>query len=278
MRFPRFHYTRIITFIRKKMTMKRFTLLLIAPVLLWSGCSTLDATRITSAGAKTLQALTLTDAQIEAYVKDYIAQLDAESTIATGNDPYAVRMNRITAPINNRDGINIKVYKTDDVNAFAVADGSVRVYSGLMDIMSDEELLGVIGHEIGHVKNKDTKDAFRNALLTSALRDGIASTGGVAATLSDSQLGSLGEALSQSQYSQRQEYDADSYGYEFLKSHGINPWAMAMSLEKLQQMEAQGGRNQSGAIQQLFSTHPELANRSQRLSQRAQADGFTKPK
>ena len=35
------------------------------------------------------------------------------------------------------------------LNAFACADGSVRVFSSLMDIMTDEELLGVIGHEVG---------------------------------------------------------------------------------------------------------------------------------
>ena len=42
-----------------------------------------------------------------------------------------------------------------------------------MDIMSDEELLGVIGHEVGHVAHKDSKKGFRTALLTSALKDGI---------------------------------------------------------------------------------------------------------
>ena len=82
-----------------------------------------------------------------------------------------------------------------DVNAFACADGSVRVFSSLMDIMSDEELLGVIGHEIGHVAHKDSKKSFRTALLASALKDGIGSTSGKAAALTDSQLGSLGEHL-----------------------------------------------------------------------------------
>jgi putative metalloprotease len=251
-------------------------LLLTAVALIATGCSTLNTAQLMSAGSKALQAATLSDAQVEAYVGDYITQLDAQNTIATGNDPYAVRLNRIAGAINGRDGINIKVYRTKDVNAFAVADGSVRIYSGLMDIMSDEEILGVIGHEIGHVKNHDTRDAFRNALLTSAVREGIASAGGAAATLSASQLGDLGEAFAQSQYSQKQEYAADQYGYDFLKSHGLNPWAMALSLEKLRQMEA-GGQT-SGAVQQLFSTHPDLANRTQRLAARATQEGIARPK
>ncbi len=261
--------------------MKKAIILSIIALIFGSGCSTLNQTQLASAGSKVLQAATLTDAQINAYVADYIKQLDAQNTIATGNDPYAVRLNRIASAINGREGINIKVYKTKDVNAFAVADGNIRVYSGLMDIMSDEEILGVIGHEIGHeighVKNHDTRDAFKNALLTSALRDGISSVGGTVGALTQSQLGDLGESLASSQYSQKQEYEADDYGYNFLKSHGVNPWAMGLSLEKLMQMEAQGGRTQGGAIQQLFSTHPDLANRTKRLEDRAAADGFARP-
>lgn len=253
------------------------TALLLAICLGASSCGTMDPTRIASAGAKAVQAATISDAYIEQYVGDYVAQLDAQSQIATGNDPYNVRLNRIAGAINNTDGINIKVYKTPDVNAFAVADGSVRVYSGLMDIMSDEEVLGVIGHEIGHIKKKHTKESFRNALLTSALMDGVASTGQTAAMLTDSQVGALAQALSQSQYSQKQEYEADEYGYEFLKGHGINPWAMALSFEKLQQMQDASGGNASGPILQLFSTHPNIVTRTKKMSERANKDGYSRP-
>ena len=233
--------------------------------------------KVLSAGMKTLQAATLSDAQIEQYVGEYIRQSDSVNTVCGPDDPYTVRLERITKSFNNKDGINIKVYRTEDVNAFACADGSVRVYSGLMDIMSDEEILGVVGHEIGHVRNKDTKDAFRNALLTSALRDGIASAGGKVARLTDSQLGDLGEALMSARYSQKQEYAADQYGYEFLKSHGVNPWAMALSFEKLKKMEEEMGGNKSSKVQQLFSTHPDIEARTKVMAERATAEGFVRP-
>lgn len=230
-----------------------------------------------SAGAKTVQAVTLTDAQIEAYVKEYVDSLDKNNPVCTGDDPYAVRLNEITRNINNVEGINIKAYRVADVNAFACADGSVRIFAGLMDIMSDEEILGVIGHEVGHVKNKDTKDAFKNALLTSALRDGISSAGGTAAKLSGSQLGNLGESLMNANYSQKQEYAADDYGYNFLKQHDVNPWAMALSFQKLKKMQEEAGASKSTKIQQLFSTHPDLAARTKRMEEKAIADGFEKP-
>jgi putative metalloprotease len=53
----------------------------------------------------------------------------------------------------------------NEVNAFMTADGSVRVYSGLMDIMDDNELFAVIGHEIGHVANHDSRDAIKAAFI-----------------------------------------------------------------------------------------------------------------
>ena len=85
--------------------------------------------------------------------------------------------------ITDADGIplNFKVYKVIDVNAFACPDGSVRVFSSLMDIMNDDELLGIIGHEIGHVVKRHSKNGFKQQLLTGALKDAVASSGGVAA-------------------------------------------------------------------------------------------------
>ena len=64
-----------------------------------------------------------------------------------------------------------------------------------MDIMNDDELMGIIGHEIGHVVKRHSKNAFRTQLLTGAMKDAVASTGGKAAALTESQLGTLGEAL-----------------------------------------------------------------------------------
>lgn len=258
--------------------MKNFLMLAAALAFIVSGCGSLNTNALTSGGLKLAQAYMLTDEEVEGYVAEYVTQLDAENVIATGTDPYNVRLQRIAGAINNRDGINIKVYKTQDVNAFAVADGSVRVYSGLMDVMSDEEVLGVIGHEIGHVKLKHTKEAFKDALRNSAYIDIISSAGGVVQNLPGSVWANIGESLASARFSQKQEFEADDYGYDFLKAHGLNPWAMALSFEKLKQMEAAAGGNASGAVLQLFSTHPNLDQRIAKMSERATKDGYARPK
>lgn len=228
---------------------------------------------------KVLKAATLTDADMAKYVKEYVAWMDEHNHVCDAKSPYTKRLNRLTQGLTSVEGIplNFKVYYVTDVNAFACPDGSVRVFSSLMDVMTDEELLGVIGHEIGHVAHKDSKKGFRTALLTSALKDGIASTNRTAAALSESQLGSLGESLLNATYSQKQESKADGYGYEFLKKNGKNPWAIALSFEKLKKLEEDAGVKKDSKWQRMFSSHPDLDKRIKTMSKRAEKDGFARP-
>ena len=122
--------------------------------------------------SKTVQAFTLTDEQMAAYVKESVDWMDEHNPVLPADDPYTIRLNRLVDGITDADGIplNFKVYNVIDVNAFACPDGSVRVFSSLMDIMNDDELLGVIGHEIGHVVKRHSKNAFKTQLLTAPLK------------------------------------------------------------------------------------------------------------
>lgn len=248
-----------------------------ASLLLATSCgSELSTYRALSGGLTALQAVTLTDAQVQSYVHQYIAQLDAQSKVLPESNTYTKRLRSITKGITQVEGVplNFKVYQTKDVNAFACADGSVRVYTGLMDLMSDDEILGVIGHEIGHVAMKHSKKQMKQAMLTSAAFDGIAATGEKAAALTDSQLGAIGAAVVSAQYSKKQESEADDYGYAFLKAVGKSPLALARGFEKLQSME--GSSSTSSLVKNLFSSHPDTATRIKRIRERAAAEGIRK--
>lgn len=249
-------------------------------LLLLTGCSVaqnLDMARLAQGGAKIAQSMNVSNDQIQQYVKSYVAQSDAQNTVCGANDPYTKRLMTIVSGITEVDGVplNFKVYKTNDINAFACADGSIRVYTGLMDVMSDDEVLGVIGHEIGHVAHQDTKNAFKNALQTAALMDVIASTGSTAATLTDSQFGAMAQNLASAKYSKSQESNADDYGYAFLKKNGKNPAAMVKAFQKLKQMEESAGSTQTAGMAQLFSTHPDINKRISRMQAKCKADGYS---
>lgn len=257
----------------------QFILPALSSLLLLGGCSVaqnLDMDRLAQGGAKIAQSMTISNDEIQQYVKSYIAQTDAQSQVCGANDPYTKRLNNLVSGLTSVEGIplNFKVYKTNDINAFACADGSVRVYSGLMDVMTDEEVLGVIGHEMGHVAHQDTKNSFKKALQTAAVMDALASTSSTVAALTDSQVGAIAQNLASAKYSRKQENNADDYGYAFLKSHGKNPAAMVKAFKKLQQMEKQQGSASTGGLAQLFSTHPDINERITRMQQKCKADGY----
>lgn len=234
--------------------------------------------RLAGAAAKGVKAMTLSDAQMAAYVKESVDWMDTHNKVSDADSPYTIRLNKLTEGLKDADGIplNFKVYEVIDVNAFACPDGSVRVFSSLMDIMDDDALMGIIGHEIGHVVKRHSKNAFKQELLTGALKDVVASTSDVAAALTDSQLGALGESLAGAKFSQKQEKEADDCGYDFLVQNGRNPWGMVKAFEKFLDMEAGAGA-QASYIDKMFSSHPETKARIKRMSERATKDGFTRP-
>ena len=105
-----------------------------------AGCKNMSADDLTSLGMKSLQAATLSDNDVKALSQQSCAEMDAQSRIAPAKSAYTKRLNKIAKTLgNNLNGtpINYKVYITKDVNAWAIANGCVRVYSGLMDMMTD---------------------------------------------------------------------------------------------------------------------------------------------
>ncbi len=235
----------------------------------------LKVDKAVGAAVKGAKALTLTDEQIAGYCKEYVDWFDVEYPICstTDEDPgmkaCAERLDKIAAqiPVKEANGmkLDIRAAWVININAFACANGSIRVFAGLMDVMTDDEILAVIGHEIGHIANADSKNAFKTALLTSALKDAADSAGGTASQLSQSQLGALGEALTNAQYSQKQENAADKYGFEFLKGMGKDPQNMASSLGVLLKIQQDAGHGSSDKVDKLFSTHPDLDKRIKSL-------------
>ncbi|VUS43332.1 M48 family metallopeptidase [Klebsiella spallanzanii] len=235
-----------------------------------TGCQNMDSNGLLSSGAEAFQAYSLSDEQVKALSDKACQEMDAKATIAPASSEYSKRLTKIAAALGdniNGQPVNYKVYQTKDVNAFAMANGCIRVYSGLMDLMNDNEVEAVIGHEMGHVALGHVKKGMQVALGTNAVRAAAASAGGIVGSLSQSQLGDLGEKLVNSQFSQRQESEADDYSYDLLRKRGINPAGLATSFEKLAKLEA--GRQSS-----MFDDHPASEARAQHIRDRMAADGI----
>ena len=250
--------------------MKRLLIILTAAWTL-TGCGLLTSINwnedaLASAAGKAVTAVSITDEQIAELCAQSIATLDQQNTIDNGT--YFTRLKKLLDGVSVKGlPLNFKVYKTDEINAFASGDGSIRVYTGLMDVMTDDELMAIIGHEIGHVVHQDTKNAMKKAYMTSAAADLIGAAGSVGA-VAHSMAGQIAEAYVNAQFSQKQEYAADDFGFEFAVQTGHSPYSMCNALEKLVSL-SQG--SQASAVAQMFSSHPDSAKRAARIKSKAES-------
>jgi metalloprotease len=225
---------------------------------------------------KGVAGFTFSDEDAAKLSKEAVDKMDKENPVATATDPYTIRLNKLFAKHKTENGLalNFKVYKVKDVNAFATADGSVRVFSGLMDAMDNNEILAVIGHEIGHVANHDSRDAIKAAYKKEALLDAAASQSDKVAAVTDSQLGKIGNAMIDSRHSRQQESDADTYSYDFMKRNGYNVNAVESAFNVLAKM-SEGA--DSSFLTRMMSSHPDSKERAENAKKRAEADGLYKP-
>ncbi len=225
-----------------------------------SAQSIFDAVGSIGAIADVGKAATLSERDVIDGSRQMMVYQDSKNRVAPAGDKYAKRLASLTSKFTNEDGLklNFKAYLSPQVNAFATPDGSIRIYSGLMDLMTDDELRGVIGHEIGHTKLGHSVSAMKKALLLSAGRKAAASSGsGAVAVLAGSELGAIAESVLNAQFSQSDETASDDYGYNFMKKHNFNVGAMESAFRKLAKGES-GGHS-------LMSTHPGSAERADRM-------------
>jgi heat shock protein HtpX len=195
----------------------------------------------------------------------------------------------------------IFVIPTDSPNAFATgrnpSHASVAVTQGILNLLDDEELEGVLAHELGHVRNRDILISSVAATIAGAItwlahmgqfamffggygdRDDRDRGGGGIGGLLMIFLAPLAALLIQMAVSRSREYEADHTGANF--TH--NPYALARALQKLdaysktRPMVASPSTAHLFIVQplvggdmlaNLFSTHPPIAKRIERLTGR----------
>lgn len=207
------------------------------------------------------------------------------------------RLYRIVENLAITEGLPMpKVYIVDDPapNAFATGrdpqHASVAATTGLMEIMNDRELAGVMAHEIGHVKNYDIRVStivfglvvfvgfLTDILLRLAFFGGNRNNGGnpivLVLGLAAMIIAPLTAAAIQAAVSRQREYLADATGALTTR----DPEALASALQKLGDYARPMKRQNStmahlwisdpmkpGVIDRMFASHPPIPARVKRL-------------
>jgi len=255
--------------------MKKAILTALCMVAVATAQAQINLGKMAGAASKGVKALSFSNEDAQKLSKESVDWMDTHNKVADAKSPYTKRLNRLFGKHKSEDGLNLnyKVYHVIDINAFACADGSVRVFSSLMDLMTDDELLAIIGHEIGHVKNEDTKDAIKSAYMRAAAQDAAGAASGAVRALSDTELGEMANAMLDAKHSKKQESQADEYAYNFMKKHGYNVVAVYTAFKKMALLS--GGDTRS-KFQKMMSSHPDSEKRAETAKKRAIKDGLWK--
>jgi heat shock protein HtpX len=197
----------------------------------------------------------------------------------------------------------VYIMDNDQPNAFATGrnpeNAAVAATTGLLNALSEEEVAGVMAHELAHIKNRDTLTMTITATIAGAISM-LANFGmffggnrnnnsfGIFGMIAVMLLAPIAAALVQMAVSRSREYEADKLGAQISRK----PLWLASALERMSIITKQipniaAERNPASAhmfiinplsgarMDNLFSTHPNTQNRIARLKQMAHE--FTEP-
>jgi putative metalloprotease len=220
-----------------------------------------DLSGALDAGSQTLKAATLSGADIRQLSSEACKQIDRHSRIAPPGSQYDLRARQLAKALGgevNGRPLSYKVYITSEVNAWAMTNGCIRIYSGLMDRLTDNELEGVIGHEIGHVALGHSKKAMQAAYSVSAEAEAAPPN-----SPNSSRVNGMAEDFINAQFSPAQESDADDYACDLLKKRRLNPRGLVSAFQKLARLG--GGKNG------MMDSHPSSSGRARHIEERIAA-------
>ncbi len=164
------------------------------------------------------------------------------------------------AAISDRPNLpwHFTVIDTPMVNAMALPGGYIYVTRGMLErINSEDELAGVLGHEITHVTARHAAQQISRAQLAQlgmALGSVLA---GPQAAQTYGQLAELGLNLLFQRYSRGQESQADIVGTSYATRASFNPLGMERMLVSLQRLD----KHPASGIERYFQSHPDPAKR-----------------
>jgi predicted Zn-dependent protease len=248
---------RLCSFITRQKAMPRILLLAAAAALL-SACATSPLGRS--------QLSIVSDDQM-AQVGAQAFQQIAQKTPVTQNleqSRYVVCVaNAITTAIpGNNTPWEVRVFESNEINAFALPGGHIGVYTGLLKVATTQDQLGaVLGHEVSHVLAHHSAERYSQQMAADVGSEIFGAFTGV-----DPRLIGGAAGLVLLRFSRTQESEADLLGLDLMSRAGFDPHG---AIALWQNMEHAAG---GGKPPEILSTHPSDVTRIQQLQERLPQD------
>lgn len=187
---------------------------------------------------------------------------------------------RTLARYAKRDSLDWRfgVLDSDAINAFSAPNGRVFITKGLYKLLAnDDELAGVLAHEISHADLRHAAAVIRKAnragvikdVGSSVASDAVAGSGAaglpMVSQLVEQGTSVLVDGILIKGYPKESEYEADANGYELAKTTGFAPDGLRIALTKVDANTAKA--------KETFNTHPKTSDRLKKLPGGAKKKG-----
>ncbi len=175
------------------------------------------------------------------FMETFIDPDDVDVAKTNYLEQFAAELN-----LENRKPLHFSVVKSEEVNAFALPNGQIVVYTGILEKMNNyDELVALLGHEASHVNCRHSmKMLSRNLAGYMVVSLIFSDVNGIMAVFTENarQLHSLS-------YSRKFEQEADEKGLKILIDNNVNPNGMVKLFERLEEED-------NASIPEIISSHP----------------------
>ena len=205
-------------------------------------------------------------------VDGLLASLFSVEKLGEG-EKYAVEEAKLQSIVDQISKANPEIEKTPTVvikesfmiNAFAYPGNNIVVHTGLLeDVDSEQEIAMVLGHEVGHLHNRDHLRGFGRAIGLIFILSFFMS----ADSMSEGIFGNLIE-LGELRFSRNQELEADDFGLDALVDVYGHAAGATVFFDKLAEQELMP------AFLEIASTHPNSKGRSERIKELIKERGYS---